>query len=119
VRKSLAFPGKSVCATNARRGVSSVRCFIEDEGWPLEVGMQKQASNHLKLRRSRAVVVSVEAKGGARLCQVRFKETNESKPLMRCRNLWVANCRSGGNWCLEQTAAMLPPGVTTKRGRSR
>jgi NRAMP (natural resistance-associated macrophage protein)-like metal ion transporter len=33
--------------------------------------------------------------------------------------LWVANCHSGGNWCLEQTAAMLPPGVTTKRGRSR
>ena len=33
--------------------------------------------------------------------------------------LWVANCQSGGNWCLEQTAAMLPPGVTTKRGRSR
>jgi hypothetical protein len=33
--------------------------------------------------------------------------------------LWVANCQSGGNWYLEQTAAMLPPGVTTKRGRSR
>jgi type 1 fimbriae regulatory protein FimB len=33
--------------------------------------------------------------------------------------VWVANCQSGGNWCLEQTAAMLPPGVTTKRGRSR
>jgi hypothetical protein len=29
-------------------------------------------------------------------------------------NLWVANCQSGGSWCLEQTAAMLPPGVTTK-----
>ena len=48
--------------------------------------LQKQASNHLKLRRSRAFVVSVEAKGGARLWQVRFKETNESKPLMTCRN---------------------------------
>ena len=34
-------------------------------------------------------------------------------------DLWVANCQSGGNWCVEQTAAMLPPGVTTKRGRSR
>ena len=31
-------------------------------------------------------MVNVEAKGGARLCQVRLKETNESKPLMTCRN---------------------------------
>jgi hypothetical protein len=38
------------------------QCFIEDEGWPLEVGLQEQASNHLKLRGSRARVVSVEEK---------------------------------------------------------
>ena len=69
-----------------RRGVSSVRCFIEDGVGLSKSALQKQASNHLKLRRSRAFVVSVEAKGGARLWQVRFKETNESKPLMTCRN---------------------------------
>lgn len=34
----------------------------------------------------KAVVASVEAKGGARLCQVRLKQTNESEPLITCRN---------------------------------
>ena len=81
-------------------GVTSVRCFIEDEGWPLGVGLQKQASNHLKLRRSRAVVVSVEVKGGARLRQVRFKETNASKPLMTCRN--------SGHWVYPRSPTELP-----------
>lgn len=38
------------------------QCFIEDEGWPLEVGLQERASNHLKLRGSRVCVVSVEEK---------------------------------------------------------
>jgi hypothetical protein len=32
-------------------------------------------------------VVNVDGKGGARLRQVRFKETNGSKPLMTCRNV--------------------------------
>jgi hypothetical protein len=50
--------------------------------------LQEQASNHLKLRGSRAFVVSVEAKGGARLCQVRIEETNASEPLMTCRNVF-------------------------------
>ncbi len=31
-------------------------------------------------------MVSVDGKGGVRLRQVRFKETNESEPLMMCRN---------------------------------
>jgi len=38
------------------------QCFIEDEGWPLEVGLQELTSNHLKLRGSRVRVVSVEEK---------------------------------------------------------
>ena len=38
------------------------QCFIEDEGWPLEGGLQERASNHLKLRGSRVCVVSVEEK---------------------------------------------------------
>ena len=63
------------------------RCFTEDEGRPLEVGLQEQASNRLKLRWSRAIVVSVDGKGGARLRQVRFEETNASEPLMTCRNV--------------------------------
>ena len=35
------------------------------------------------------------------------------------RKLWVANSQSSGNRGLKQTAAMLPPSVTIKRGRSR
>ena len=37
---------------------------MRDEGGPLGVGDQEQASNHRKLRRSRAVVVSVAEKAG-------------------------------------------------------
>ena len=40
----------------------SVRCFNEDEGRPLGVGLQEQASNRLKLRGLRARVVSIEVK---------------------------------------------------------
>ena len=62
-------------------------CFTEDEGRPLEVGLQEQASNRHKLHWSRAIVVNVDGKGGARLRQVRIKETNASEPLMTCRNV--------------------------------
>jgi len=46
------------------RGSLREQCFIEDEGGPLEVGLQERASNHLKLRGSRVRVVSVEEKAG-------------------------------------------------------
>ena len=53
-------------------------------------------SNHLKLLRSRAVVVSVEEKAG-KTCQVRNTETNESEPTdeaskadIRCQNRGLA-----------------------------
>jgi hypothetical protein len=39
-----------------------VRNCTEDEGGPLGAGLQEQASNHLKLLRSKAMVVSVEEK---------------------------------------------------------
>ena len=64
------------------------RCFTKDEGRPLGVGLQEQASNHHKLRQLRVVVVSVAGKGGARLRQVRFKETNASELLMTCRKVY-------------------------------
>ncbi|MBK7677087.1 MAG: IS66 family transposase zinc-finger binding domain-containing protein [Candidatus Accumulibacter sp.] len=64
------------------------RCFTKDEGRPLEVGLQEQASNRHKLRELRVPVVSVAGKGGARLRQVRVKETNASEPLMTCRNVY-------------------------------
>jgi putative transposase len=76
-----------VCCERTRLGFERVRCFTEDEGRSLEVGLQEQASNRHELHWSRAIVVNVDGKGGARLRQVRFKETNESKPLMTCRNV--------------------------------
>ena len=48
--------------------------------------MQEQASNHLKLLWSKAMVVSVEAKVTALgSWQVRTKEMSANEPLMRCR----------------------------------
>ena len=51
----------SVPRTHRRK---EVRCCARDEGRPLGAGRQGQASNHRKLRRSRAVVVSVAEKAG-------------------------------------------------------
>ena len=42
--------------------LSVPRSRSEDEGGPLGAGLQEQASNHLKLLWSKAMVVSVEAK---------------------------------------------------------
>lgn len=61
--------------------------YIRDEGWPLGVGLQDQAPNHLELRRSRVGVVSVEGKAAARLRQVRIGKTNKGEPSMTCREL--------------------------------
>jgi hypothetical protein len=41
---------------------NAVLCCTGDEGWPLEAGLQEQASNRLKLLWSKAMVVSVEEK---------------------------------------------------------
>lgn len=79
---------RSSCATNATAAVWGKRCFTKDEGRPLGVGLQEQASNHHKLRQLRVAVVSVAGKGGARLRQVRFKETNASELLMTCRKVY-------------------------------
>jgi hypothetical protein len=49
-----------------------------DEGGPLEVGSQVWASNHCKLRLSKAAVVSVVAKAGTRSRQVRSEEVSRS-----------------------------------------
>jgi hypothetical protein len=57
-----------------------------DEGGPLDAGSQVQASNHCKLLLSKAMVVSVAAKGGTRSHQIRSGEASASEPLMTCRN---------------------------------
>jgi len=64
-----------------------VRNCPRDEGRPLGAGFQEQASNHLKLLWSKALVVSVEEKAWKRPCQVRIKEMSVSEALMRCRNI--------------------------------
>ena len=51
---------------------------------PLGTGVQAQVPNHLKLRWSKARVVSVQEKA-RRTRQVRVKETSGSEPLMTCR----------------------------------
>jgi len=61
-----------------------VPCCIRDEGRSLGTGVQAQVPNHLKLRWSRAKVVSVQEKA-RRTRQVRVKETSASEPLMTCR----------------------------------
>ena len=57
--------------------------------------MQEQAPNHLKLLWSNARVVSVKEKAWQRLCQVRFKETSASEPLVRCRK-YKDDVKTGG-----------------------
>jgi putative transposase len=76
-----------VCCERHRSIAERWRCFTGDEGRPLEVGLQEQASNRHELHRLRVDVVNVAGKGGARLRQVRVKETNGSEPLMTCRNV--------------------------------
>lgn len=47
--------------------------------------MQVEASNHLELLWSKAMVVSVKEKAGLRLRQVSAMETNTSEPLTKGR----------------------------------
>ena len=61
------------------------RCFTNDEGGSLEVGVHAQTSNRRKRRRLRVFVVNVAGKGGEVIRQVRIKKTNASEPLMTCR----------------------------------
>jgi putative transposase len=46
-----------VCCERNRLGLERVRCFTEDEGRSLEVGLQEQTSNRHELHWSRAIVV--------------------------------------------------------------
>ena len=56
-----------------------------DEGGPLGVAMQVEASNHRKRLWSKAMVVSVTEKAEQRHCQVSVMETNTSESLIKCR----------------------------------
>jgi hypothetical protein len=63
-----------------------MRCCADDEGlWPFGVALRGEASNHLKLRWLKTVVVSVEEKASKRR-QVGTGKASESEPLTKCRN---------------------------------
>jgi len=64
--------------------IPEVPCCMRDEGGPLGTGVQARVPNHLKLRWSRAKVVSVQEEA-RRTRQVRVKETSAGEPLMTCR----------------------------------
>jgi hypothetical protein len=68
---------------------------MRDGGRPPEAGSQVLVSNHCKLRPSKAVVVNVAAKGGARTRQVWSGEASESKPSMTCRKS-IGDVKTGG-----------------------
>ena len=77
-----------MCATKANSRTKSAEkpnCR-RDEGGPLVAAVQAEATNHPLLLPLREVVVSEMGKGSARHCQVRTVESNESEPLMKCRN---------------------------------
>jgi hypothetical protein len=61
-----------------------MRCCAGDGGWPSGTALQGEVSNHRRLLRSRAVVVSVAGKAHV-MRQVGAEKANVSEPLMKCR----------------------------------
>lgn len=55
--------------------------------WPSGVALWGEASNHLELRWLKTVVVSVRGKGSVRVVRCGTRKTNESEPLMKCREV--------------------------------
>src|SRR5438445_6772273 len=92
-------PGTSkwnkIGVSRTRRQRKEMWSCPRDEGWPLEAGSQVQASNHCKLRSSRAMVVSVAAKGGTTSRQVGSGEASASKPLITCAKS-IDDVKTGG-----------------------
>ncbi len=92
------------------------RSCTEDEGRPLGVGFQEQASNHPKLLCSRDMVVSVGVKAsGTYPEQVRIRESNESEPSMTRR--YPKNCRQNQGRFYLLGQACRTPGYWASGGR--
>src|ERR1700739_3592993 len=72
-----------------------VRNCLTDEGRPLEVDLQEWTSNHLRRLWSKAMVVSAEGKGPARLGQVSGKKRTAKEPLLKCRKQ-LGRCQNRG-----------------------
>jgi len=63
-----------------------VQCCTRDEGRPLEAGLQRLASNHLKRLWIKSTVVSVKEQGTAMTVSGMGKLVNKPEPLLKCRN---------------------------------
>ncbi len=91
-----------------------------DGGWPSGAALQGEASNHRKLRRSRAGVVSVAAKGALTVRQVRARKANASEPPRTCRNR-MDGIETEGNRYLGKNlgdnllTAQVVPGIVVAR----
>ncbi len=92
-------PGTSkwnkIGVSRTRLQTKEVWNYTRDRGRSPEAGSQVQASNHCKLLLSKAMVVSVAAKGGIQFRQVWSGEASESKPSMTCRNS-IGDVKTGG-----------------------
>jgi hypothetical protein len=79
-------------STRSPQGQNMRNC-LTDEGRPLGIGLQERIPNHLRRLWSKAMVVSAEGKGPARIGsgarqEEDCKETTVevSKPIRRCQN---------------------------------
>ena len=84
-------------------------CCTRDEGGPLEVGSQVRASNHCKLRSSKAVGGERCRKAETRFRQVWFGEASASEPSMKCRNA-LTDVETGGGRFLRDKRRSGPGG---------
>jgi hypothetical protein len=88
------FSDRLASAPGAHVDIDGARNYAKDEGKPLGAGLQEQASNHLKLHRSRAVVVSVREKSRQRILagtnqgDERKPTSDEVSKLLRRRQNW-------------------------------
>jgi len=53
--------------------------------WTFGASLQRPAPNHLELLWSKAMVMSIKAKGATRLHQVMIRKTNYPESLLKCR----------------------------------
>ena len=94
---------------NGRTQDASNHCptsYRKDDGRPVEVGYQEQASNHLKRLSLRAAVVSVE-ETLSKTRQVWIRKTNVSKPLLTRREP-EHDIETGGGWYLRDKSGGCP-----------
>jgi hypothetical protein len=91
-------------------GCTIVRCRScrKDDGRPVEVGCQEQASNHPKRLSLRVAVVSVGEKS-SRTRQVWIRKTNASEPLLTRREP-VHDIETDGGWYRRDESGGCPEG---------